>query len=92
MSAIDIGIEVGGIVGEQAPAHHLLAFPQIQHPQLGVVQRIVLAGGQRVQAVGQNLFKSIPEGLRGEAFRRNPPERSRMVLPYQSATSVFGPG
>src|SRR6516164_2546664 len=33
------------------------------------------AGRERIQVLGQNLFKSIPEGLRGEAFRRNSPDR-----------------
>jgi hypothetical protein len=40
-----------------------------------MVQRIVIAGGQRIQMLGQDLFKSIPEGLRGEAFRWNSPGR-----------------
>jgi hypothetical protein len=40
----------------------LLLLPQIQQTQLGAVQR-VLIGRQRIQALGQNLFKGIPEGL-----------------------------
>ncbi len=33
--------------------------------------------------LGQDLFKSVPEGLRGEAFRRDTPERmqNRSVIP-----------
>jgi hypothetical protein len=49
----DIGVEVGRIVGEQAPAHHLLLFPQIQQKQLGAVQRVVI-GRPRIQALGQD--------------------------------------
>ncbi len=87
----DIGVEVGRIVGEQSSAHHLLSFPQIQQTQLGAIQRIVV-GCQWIQVFGQNLFKSVPEGLRGEAFRRNSPERMQDGSPYQSATSGLGPG
>src|SRR5215470_17247837 len=40
-----------------------------------MVQRIVIASGQRIQVLGQDLFKSVPEGLRGEALWRNSPGR-----------------
>ena len=89
----DVGVEVGGVVGQQASAHHLLSFPQIQQTQLGAVQRIVVAGGQRIQVLRQNLFKSVPEGLRGESFRRNSPDRMQngFAIPIGDL-GVFGPG
>ena len=70
----DIRVEVSRIVSEQTTAHHLLLFPQIQQTQLGAIQRIVVAACQRIQVFGQNLFKSVPEGLRSEAFRRKSPD------------------
>ena len=58
VGAGDIGVEVGGVVGQQAAAHAWLLLPQSQQAQLGVLQRIVTGRFLR-----QNLLESIPEGL-----------------------------
>jgi len=56
-----------------------------------MVQRIV-AGGKQIQALGEDLFEGVPEVLRAETLGGNPQAESRIVLRYQSVTSVFGPG
>src|SRR5579862_5173425 len=43
--------------------------------QLCAVQWIVIAGGQRVQALRQDLLESIPESLRSKTFRWDSPDR-----------------
>src|SRR6516225_3375090 len=74
IGAGDVGIEMGGVVGEQASTHHLLFFPQAQQAELGLVPRI-FGRGKRVQALGENLLQSIPKVLRAETFGRESPRR-----------------
>jgi len=70
----NIGVEVSGVIGQQTPTHHLLFLPQSEQAQLRLVQRIV-RHGQRIQTLGEDLLKRVPEILGAEAFRRKSPSR-----------------
>src|SRR5215472_11520946 len=67
IAARDIGIEVGGVIGEQTPTHQLFFFPQSQQTQLRLFQRILLYG-EILFSFRQNLFEGIPKGLRSKAL------------------------
>ena len=68
VTAGDAGVEIGGVIRQQAPAHHLFFLPHIQQAQLGLVQWIFLGCQWIIQALGQDLLKGIPEVLGAEAL------------------------
>src|ERR1700735_1079667 len=74
VGAGDIGVKVGGVVGQQTTTHQLFLFPYSQQTQLRLFQGIV-SRGERLWSFGQVLFKGVPEGLRSKAFGGNMPER-----------------
>jgi hypothetical protein len=49
-----------------------------------MVQRIVIAGGQRIQILGQDLFESIQKACEVKRSGGIPHRECRMVWPYQS--------
>ena len=49
-----------------------------------MVQRIVIAGGQRIQILGQDLFESIQKAWEVKRSGGIPHRECRMVWPYQS--------
>src|SRR6266478_3359109 len=91
VGAGDIGVEVGGVVGQQTTTHQLFLFPYSQQTQLGLLQGIV-GRGERFWAFRQDLFKGVPESLRSKAFggKRSELRQDRGSIPR--GNSSFGAG
>src|SRR5580700_8926859 len=91
VGAGDIGVEVGGVVGQQTTTHQLFLFPYSQQTQLGLLQGIV-GRGERFWAFRQDLFKASQNACEVKRSGGNCQSVDRMEERYQSGTSVLGPG
>src|ERR1039458_8741595 len=75
----NVGIEVGGVVGQQPAGYQLLFLPKAEQPQLGFFQFIPFACRQRL--AGSNGIKTIPEVLGAKSFRGKSPQRRQDAVP-----------
>src|ERR1700739_1136684 len=71
-----VGVEVGGIVGQQPTTDQLLFLPQTEETQLRTIERI-FGGSAGLAGLWQNLFEGVPESLRSKAFGRKTPLGSK---------------
>ena len=74
-----IGIEVGGVIGQQTATHQLLFLPQTQQAPLRQLQR-VFGGHGRILGLGQNELEGIPESLGGKTLGGEIPLRGENGL------------